>query len=289
MEKDHSKTGPKPDRPKTSPGHDEAKRDLANPKPGQDRACSNRTKQNMTKIVHPQAIEMNRKRIKTYPVLLTISLLLVAGSSAYMSVYGLMSVFMTHAMVVMCMGLGMEIGKILIVSYVYVHWNDLRSLARILYILIISVLVFLTSIEVMGFLSQSHTVTTRDFRTAETALKALRKEAIFIKEQLSIIDHTLAGLPVSHVSRRINERKAHGYNNKQSLLLDIAKRQAQLETKIVTDQGYGGPIFATARIMKINETKAIAIFILLLVMVLPRVRPGWGKKSNRKYNHSEAL
>jgi len=34
MENDHSKTGPKPDRPKTNPSHDEAKRDRTNQKSG---------------------------------------------------------------------------------------------------------------------------------------------------------------------------------------------------------------------------------------------------------------
>ena len=52
-----------------------------------------------------------------YPILVTISLLLVAGSSIYMSVYGLMAAFVTDASVVMCMGLGMEIGKILTVAH----------------------------------------------------------------------------------------------------------------------------------------------------------------------------
>ena len=52
-----------------------------------------------------------------YPLLITVCLILVAGSSAYMSIYGLISVFSVNARVIMCTGVGMEIGKILIVSY----------------------------------------------------------------------------------------------------------------------------------------------------------------------------
>lgn len=203
-----------------------------------------------------------------YRILITTSLLLVAGTSAYMSVYGLMSVFVSSAIVIICMGLGMEIGKILTVTHLYRYWQKLNAFTRTLYMLIISVLVFLTSIEVIGFLSQSHISVTRELRITETALDSLKTEAAILKEQISVIENTLAGLPASHVSRRINERKVAGYDIKQNRLLEISKQQAQLEAKIIKDRESAGPIFAVARIMKINETDAVAMLILLLVLVL---------------------
>jgi len=185
-----------------------------------------------------------------------------------MSVYGLMAVFKSNVEIIVCMGLGMEIGKILIVSHLYRHWSKLKVLTRSLYILVVTVLVLLTSIEVMGFLAQSHATGTLNLRSTETALKALNKEEETLREQISIIDATLAGLPDSYVSRRINERKASGYNEKQARLLQIAKQQSQLESILLRDQEYAGPIFAVARIMQIDEVQAITIFILLLVIVL---------------------
>ena len=203
-----------------------------------------------------------------YPILVTISLLLVAGSSVYMSVYGLMAVFASNASVIMCMGLGMEIGKILTVAYLYRNWQKLGGLTKSLYILIISVLVLLTSIEVIGFLSLSHANATQNSRVTETALKGLKKEAAILQKQILTIDSTLAGLPTSHVTRRIKERKASGYGQKQARLLEIAKQQAELETGFIKDQASSGPIFAVAQILKINETDAIAMLILILVLVL---------------------
>jgi len=203
-----------------------------------------------------------------YPILVTISLLLVAGSSVYMSVYGLMAVFASNASVIMCMGLGMEIGKILTVAHLYLNWQKLGGLTKSLYVLIVSVLVLLTSIEVIGFLSLSHANATRNLRTAETALKAIKKEAAILQKQILTIDSTLAGLPTSYVTRRIKERKASGYEQKQDRMLEIAKQQAELETRFIKDQASSGPIFAVAQILKINETDAIAMLILILVLVL---------------------
>jgi hypothetical protein len=203
-----------------------------------------------------------------YPILVTISLLLVAGSSIYMSVYGLMAVFSSNAPIVICMGLGMEIGKILTVAHLYRSWQKLGGVTKSLYILIISVLVLLTSIEVIGFLSLSHANATQNLRTTETALKGLKKEAAILQAQITTTDATLAGLPTSHVTRRIKERKTSGYAQKQARLLEIAKQQVELQTRLVKDQASSGPIFAVAEILKINETDAIAVLILILVLVL---------------------
>ena len=203
-----------------------------------------------------------------YPILVTVSLLLVAGSSIYMSVYGLMAVFASNATVIICMGLGMEIGKILTVAHLYRNWPNLRRLARSLYILIVSVLVLLTSIEVIGFLSLSHANAIQTLRATQTALKGLQKEAAILKEQLGTLDATLAGLPASYVTRRIKERQSSGYPQKQARLLEIAKQQAEIETRLIQDQTNSGPIYAVARILKINETDAIAMLILILVSVL---------------------
>ncbi len=203
-----------------------------------------------------------------YPILVTISLLLVAGSSIYMSVYGLMAVFAGNASVIICMGLGMEIGKILTVAHLYRNWPNLKRLVRSLYILIISVLVLLTSIEVIGFLSLSHANAIQSLRATQTALEGLEKEAAILKEQLATIDATLAGLPVSYVTRRIKERQSSGYPQKQGRLLEIARQQSELENRLIEDQRDSGPIYAVAQILRINEADAIAMLILILVSVL---------------------
>ena len=54
-----------------------------------------------------------------YIVLVTLSLILVFGSSAFMSISGLLSIFTNNTIIIIYMGLGMEIGKILIISHLY--------------------------------------------------------------------------------------------------------------------------------------------------------------------------
>jgi hypothetical protein len=209
-----------------------------------------------------------RKELTMFPVFLTISLALVAGSSMYMSVFGLMAVFVNHAKVILCTGLGMEIGKILVVSHLYTSWRMLRWPSKIFYSLVVFVLVVLTSIEVVGFLSQSQEYATHDLRIAEAGLSSLRSEAAIIREELSVIENTLAGLPNSHVTRRIEERNRLGYREKQERLLEITRQEGNIQTRIITERQNAGPIFAAARIMGIRDADAVAMLVLLLVLVL---------------------
>jgi hypothetical protein len=209
-----------------------------------------------------------REGLGMFPVFLTMSLILVAGSSMYMSVFGLMAVFANHATVILCTGLGMEIGKLLVVSYLYRSWATLCWPSRLLYSLIVFVLVVLTSIEVVGFLSLSHEYSSHDLRIAETDLNSLKNEASAIEKELAIIDNTLAGLPNSHVTRRIEERKKMGYHEKQARMLEITKELGTTETRIIREQQKAGPVFAVAKIMSIKGTDAVFALILLLVLVL---------------------
>lgn len=203
-----------------------------------------------------------------FPYFLTLSLVLVAGSSIYMSVYGLMAVFSDHSEIILCSGLGMEIGKILIVSHLYRNWSGLRWVPKLLFAGIVFVLAFLTSIEIMGFLSQSHIHASKELRIAEAELNSLAKEAEIIKDQIDVIDETLAGLPKTYVTRRIQERKKWGYQEKQGRLLEIENQEALLRIKIIKERQSAGPVFAVAKIMKIEDEHAIAGLILLLVMIL---------------------
>jgi hypothetical protein len=128
---------------------------------------------------------------------------------------------------------------------------------------------------------------TRDLQISEAALNSLNEKAAILKEQISIIDNTLAGLPISHVSRRIKEREESGYDEKQSRLVEISKQKAQLETQIIKDREFAGPIFAVARIMKISAVDAIAIFILFLVLVLEPLSIGLTVAVNAAWMPSE--
>jgi hypothetical protein len=203
-----------------------------------------------------------------YPTLVTLSLILVFGSSAFMSISGLLSIFSNNTITIISMGLGMEIGKILSISHLYRTWQKNNNFTKVWYIFIILVLTLLTSFEVMGFLSQCHQKSVQDIQIIQSKVEALNDEESVLRSQIHIIDQTLNGLPETHVSRRINERKNSGYSEKQNRLLELIRQKANLETQLISGDDNSNPILAIAKILKMDDSFIISIFIPFLVLIL---------------------
>jgi len=200
--------------------------------------------------------------------LVTAAMLLVFGTSAYMSIYGLTAVFTGAFILVVCMGAGMELGKVLTIVHLHRNWKRTRFFSKCFFIMVIGALTLITSAEIMGFLSQQHTDATRDLMATKSELKSLDQEAGQLRFQIAVIDQTLEGLPATFVTKRFREREAAGYTEKQNRVLEISRKQSELKTRYITNQAYSGPIFAASRIMNMDEQKTISIFILVLVFVL---------------------
>jgi len=179
-----------------------------------------------------------------YPALVTLSLILVFGSSAVMSISGLLSIFSNESPIIICMGLGMEIGKILSISHLYRSWEKNNVLVKSGYIFLVFILTLLTSFEIMGFLSQCHEKSIQNNQVIRSKINALEKEESILKFQINAIDSTLNGLPETHVSRRINERKNSGYSEKQNRLLELIRQKAGLETQLISDDDNSNPVLA---------------------------------------------
>jgi len=203
-----------------------------------------------------------------YSALVTLSLILVFGSSAVMSISGLLSIFSNESFIIISMGLGMEIGKILTISHLHRTWEKYTSMVRAWFISIIFVLTLLTSFGVMGFLSQCHQKAVQGNHVIQSKINALTQEKSALKNQIDIVDKTLNGLPESHVSRRINERKSSRYEEKQNRLLEIIKQKASLEIQLISGNDNSNPVLAIAKILKMDDSFIISIFIPFLVLIL---------------------
>ena len=203
-----------------------------------------------------------------YLILVTLSLILVFGSSAFMSISGLLSIFTNNTIIIICMGLGMEIGKILTISHLYRSWYKNNIVAKTWYIVIVFILTFLTSFEVMGFLSQCHQKAVQGNHIIQTKIIELNKKESILRSQIKMIDTTLEGLPKTHVTRRIRERKIAGYGDKQKKLIEIIEQKANLEAQLISEKKNSNPVAATAKVFKMDDSDIISIFIPLLVLIL---------------------
>ena len=142
-----------------------------------------------------------RKGVTVYQIIITSILLLVVGSISYMSVYGFTAVFEKAFWAVLALGIGMELGKVLLVVNLHKRWNELKwFFGKTAYIIVISVLTLITTTELLGFLAQSHTASSTEVSTLAVKIISLENKERLLTKQLKKYESILDGLPKGYVS-----------------------------------------------------------------------------------------
>ena len=210
-----------------------------------------------------------RKGVTVYQIIITSILLLVVGSISYMSVYGFTAVFEKAFWAVLALGIGMELGKVLLVVNLHKRWNELKwFFGKIAYIIVISVLTLITTTELLGFLAQSHTASSTEVSTLAVKIISLENKERLLTKQLKKYESILDGLPKGYVSLRLKKQKELGYQEKENELLIIQDKLSALKSNVVIERIQAGPIFSAARLANIPDDKTIFWFIMLIVIVV---------------------
>jgi len=203
-----------------------------------------------------------------YPIMVTAALLCVWGTAAYMSVCGLVAVFGGHAVVTALLAAGMELGKLLAILHLHRNWRTIGNGPRCFYALVISALVMVTSIEAAGYLIQSHNQASAGVSAARSEMDGLESYEQALRHRIAVIDDTLAQLPGGHVSRRISERAAAGYDGLQGELMANLTRQQALGVELSRGSAQAGPVFAFAEMAGLDSGRALLSFVVLLVCIM---------------------
>jgi hypothetical protein len=209
-----------------------------------------------------------------FKYLLTVSLLLTAGTSAYMSVRGLTLVFTEYLIPIALMGTGMELGKILTIVYVHRNWKRLIKAHKVFYIFVVFLLVILTSGEIAGILSQGYAQNRQETSLISSRQGFLEQERNLILEELEVLEKTLSGLPKTYVTKRFQFREDNDYEGKRRRLLEINTEISEADADNVSARLSAGPIFAVGRLLDVPDARAIIFFILLLVGVVEPLSVG---------------
>lgn len=89
-------------------------------------------------------------------ILTLIISLYVAGIAGWFSIVGLMSIFSGYAFSAMCMGIGIEAGKVIGVSWLYRNWDSAPFKLRYFTLTCTIIAMLLTSGGIFGYLSKAH-------------------------------------------------------------------------------------------------------------------------------------
>ena len=202
-----------------------------------------------------------------------LSALLIAGSAAAFSVYGLAKLFSGAFISVVIMAGSLELGKLVTASFLYRYWNMINWFQKVYMTIATIVLVFITSAGIFGYLSNAYQGATLEFEKQSTELIAveerieqLEEDKIFLKEELSV---AISELPDNYITAK---RKLREQYNPQILMvneeiLDYKKTRADLEIQLVSTGVDVGPAIYLARTFGTDIDTVVKFFIFILIFV----------------------
>ena len=210
------------------------------------------------------------KYLKNY---IGLGALLVAGSAAFFSVFGLSKLFSGAAFSVIIMAGSLEFAKLLGASFLYRFWDKINIVMRNYMLVGVVTLVIITSAGIFGFLSNAYQGATIGFQKESTKLLALEERLDNLQEEKRSLkddlEFQLSELPDNY---RTAKRKLRADYNPQiqevnQEVLEIKEQISNLELKLIDTGIDVGPAIYLAKIFDTDVDTVVKNFIFVLIFV----------------------
>ena len=210
---------------------------------------------------------------KYFHIWLGLSALLIAGSAAAFSVYGLAKLFSGAFLSVVIMAGSLELGKLVTASFLYRYWKVINWFQKVYMTIATIVLVFITSAGIFGYLSNAYQGATLEFEKQSTELIAveerieqLEEDKSFLKEELSV---AISELPDNYITakRKLREDYNPQITQVNQEILEFKTGRADLEIQLVSTGVDVGPAIYLARTFGTDIDTVVKFFIFILIFV----------------------
>lgn len=111
-------------------------------------------------------------------ILILFTSLAIAGVAAYFSIIGLALLFVGSGQSIIIMGTALEVGKLIVVSFLHQYWEKLNFLIKSYLIIATILLMAITSIGIYGYLSSGYNATSNK-------VKEIERQITFNDKQIS--------------------------------------------------------------------------------------------------------
>ena len=227
---------------------------------------------------------------KSFNKLVGLSALLIAGSAAFFSVFGLSKLFAGAQFAVIIMAGSLEFGKLVAAAFLYRYWDKINPLHKTYMTIATVTLILITSAGIFGFLSNAYQGATVGFEKESTALiykqdrlDQLEEDKVYLKEEL---DAAVKELPENYRTARRKLREDYQPQiseiNKDIITLkgeigDLKIALVEtgvdfpppfiLKVQIIETGVEVGPAIYLARIFDTDVDTIVKFFIFVLIFV----------------------
>jgi hypothetical protein len=213
------------------------------------------------------------KKNNTFQYMVGLSALLVAGSAAYYSVFGLSKLFAGATIAVIIMAGSLEFAKLVSASFLYRYWKTVNQWLKIYMTVGVITLVGITSAGIFGFLSNAYQGATIEFEKQsatllykEDRLEQLEEDKIYLKDEL---EQSVKALPDNYPTAKRKLREEYNPKvlevNKQ--MLDIKQEIGDLKVSLIETGVDVGPAIYLARTFGTDIDTVVKFFIFILIFV----------------------
>ena len=213
------------------------------------------------------------ERVKNFTTLIGVSALLVAGSAAFFSVFGLSKLFAGAQLSVIIMAGSLEFSKLVAASFLYQYWYSASKLLKTYLSIGVVVLVLITSAGIFGYLSNAYQGATINFEKQSTALlykedrlDQLEEDKIYLKEEL---EAAVAELPENYrtAKRQLREEYQPKINQINTDMMELKGEIGDLKVELVETGVDVGPAIYLAMAFGTDVDTVVKFFILILIFV----------------------
>ena len=210
---------------------------------------------------------------KHFPTLVGLSALLIAGSAAFFSVFGLSKLFAGATTAVIIMAGSLEFGKLVGASFLYRYWDKITSLHKFYMTTAVGVLILITSAGIFGFLSNAYQGATVGFEKESTALiykedrlDQLQQDKIFLKQEL---ESAINELPDNYrtARRKLREEYQPQISEINQNIINLKSEIGDLKIQLVETGVDVGPVIYIARAFDTDIDTVVKFFIYVLIFV----------------------
>ena len=213
------------------------------------------------------------ERSENFHIYLGIAALLIAGSAAIFSVFGLSKLFAGAAFSVIIMAGSLEFGKLVTAAFVYRYWDKINIFQRTYLMTAVVTLVLITSAGIFGYLSNAYQGATVSFEKQtnqllayEDRLEQLVEDKSFLKEELEV---QVKDLPENYITakRKLREEYNPRIQQVNNEILDVKGRIGDLKVELVETGVDVGPAIYLARVFGTDVDTIVKFFIFILIFV----------------------
>tara|TARA_B100000424_G_scaffold250359_1_gene225016 strand:+ start:1323 stop:2195 length:873 start_codon:yes stop_codon:yes gene_type:complete len=213
------------------------------------------------------------ERVKNFTTLIGVSALLVAGSAAFFSVFGLSKLFSGAQTSVIIMAGSLEFSKLVAASFLYQYWYSMSKVLKTYLSLGVAILVIITSAGIFGYLSNAYQGATVNFEKQSTSLlykedrlEQLSEDKEFLKEEL---EAAVAELPENYrtAKRQLREEYQPKINQINTDMMTLKSEIGDLKVELVETGVDVGPAIFLARAFETDVDTVVKFFIFILIFV----------------------